>query len=104
MYYSTFHVDKTHVTPRLICILNFKDSATGMDGATNYDIQRQSSNEIFMGDSWFQSVPNEQSIRGYGGRIKVIYKAAHNISPILVLKLLWRLSQEENISNGVSGL
>ena len=51
MYYSTFHVDKTHVTPRLICILNFKDSATGMDGATNYDIQRQSSNEIFMEDS-----------------------------------------------------
>ena len=34
-----------------------------------------------MGDSWFQSVPGEKSIRRYGDRFKCIVKMAHALFP-----------------------
>ena len=53
-----------------------------MDVATNDD-----SHGIFMGDSWFTSVPTEQSIRRDGRIFKGIAKKAHNILPKAEIKI-----------------
>ena len=59
-----------------MCLLYFKNSATDMDGGENDD-----SHDIFMGDSWFASVPTEKSIRRSGSRFKGVFKITHHILP-----------------------
>ena len=69
-----YHVDATQRPLEILSLTHFNHHATDMNGATNDYIH-----DIFMVDSWFVSVPTEQSIRRDGNTFEGIVKTAHDI-------------------------